>query len=209
MFKPAPNSLFAILLRNPWWISLLIAGLLILAAKAFLPADYWVAGALGSAPFVVIGVMAFRRQWNSLKPEQIDALLTDIREMSWPAFEKALLERHAAQGWERVNPTPGKGSGSGDLASDLVLSKGGQHLLISARRFKAARHGEDAVAALAKAVERMRETEGLCGGMYLAVGELSPAAAALARQSGIAVHNGDALARWWHGTQVKKNNSKQ
>ena len=40
MLKMAPNSLFAILLRSPWWISVGIALVFALASKALLPAEY-------------------------------------------------------------------------------------------------------------------------------------------------------------------------
>ena len=54
-FKMAEKSLFAILLRSPWWISFGIALGFGLAAKALLPAEYVVFGALGGFPFVVVG----------------------------------------------------------------------------------------------------------------------------------------------------------
>ena len=38
-FRMAPNSVFAVLLRSPWWVSLAIAAALALAAAALLPAD--------------------------------------------------------------------------------------------------------------------------------------------------------------------------
>ena len=57
--KMAPNSLFAVLLRSSWWISVGIAVLFALAARALLPAEYWVFGALSGFPFLLIGLVAF------------------------------------------------------------------------------------------------------------------------------------------------------
>ena len=37
--RMAENSLFAILLRKPWWLSLAIAGVMALLALALLPAE--------------------------------------------------------------------------------------------------------------------------------------------------------------------------
>jgi restriction system protein len=38
-FKMAEKSLFALLLRSPWWISFVVVGLIVLAAGALLPAE--------------------------------------------------------------------------------------------------------------------------------------------------------------------------
>ena len=38
-FKMAEKSLFAILLRSPWWISFVVVGVIVLAAGALLPKD--------------------------------------------------------------------------------------------------------------------------------------------------------------------------
>ena len=35
--KMAPNSLFAILLRKPWWVSIALVGVIALAARALVP----------------------------------------------------------------------------------------------------------------------------------------------------------------------------
>ena len=48
-----PNSLFAVLLRSPWWISFALVGLIALVAFALLPAQYAVVGALGVRPWVM------------------------------------------------------------------------------------------------------------------------------------------------------------
>jgi len=39
-FKLPRNSLFAMLLRSPWWISFAVAGVLSLVAMALLPEAY-------------------------------------------------------------------------------------------------------------------------------------------------------------------------
>ena len=50
-FKMAPNSVFAILLRKPWWISFVLASVFVLVAFALLPDDLQVVGSLGAIPF--------------------------------------------------------------------------------------------------------------------------------------------------------------
>jgi restriction system protein len=46
--RMAKNSLFAVLLRSPWWISAAIAVVLAVLALALLPADYRVVGAVSA-----------------------------------------------------------------------------------------------------------------------------------------------------------------
>ena len=55
------NSLLAVLLRSPWWISFVVVGLITLAAGALLPKEYFVVGALAGFPAAagaVVGVAA-------------------------------------------------------------------------------------------------------------------------------------------------------
>ena len=60
--KMARNSLFAVLLRSSWWISLAVALVVAAASRALLPTEYWVFGAMGSFPFVVIAGIALLKQ---------------------------------------------------------------------------------------------------------------------------------------------------
>ena len=46
----AKKSLFAILLRKPWWISIGIAAGIAVVARALLPEQYAIGGALGGIP---------------------------------------------------------------------------------------------------------------------------------------------------------------
>ena len=55
-WKMAENSLFAVLLRSPWWISAAIAAGLVTIAQAFLPPDFRLAGAFGALPFAAIAL---------------------------------------------------------------------------------------------------------------------------------------------------------
>ena len=61
-FKMAENSLFATLLRSPWWVSLFLAVAVGAVAAALLPASYRLVGALSGFPFAVIAVMAAWRR---------------------------------------------------------------------------------------------------------------------------------------------------
>ena len=90
--RMAENSLFAILLRSPWWISLGLAAIVALVARLALPADLFWFGAFGGLPFVVIAVMAARRQWRAPSAAQLartaelrpSAPTTRPARTSWP-----------------------------------------------------------------------------------------------------------------------------
>ena len=57
-FKMPRNSIFAVLLRSPWWISAAIAALLSAGGFAALPLEYAAMGVFAAIPFAVIAIMA-------------------------------------------------------------------------------------------------------------------------------------------------------
>ena len=70
--KMAENSLFAVLLRSPWWASLSVALVLSLLSGAFMPEGYKLVGVLATAPFVIISALAAQRQWREPSAEQVE-----------------------------------------------------------------------------------------------------------------------------------------
>lgn len=182
-FKMAENSLFAVLLRSPWWISMLITAVFVGATQALLPGEYRNVGSLGALPFFVIGCIAFWRQLRAPSAGERQALLDRVAGMAWPEFERALRAGFTREGWQ-VRPAGG--------GADLLLERIGERAkLVSARRWKAARHGEEALQALDKA---MGAHDG-ASGVYIALGELTPQASRLAKARGIEVLQADALVR--------------
>ncbi|MGE0496585.1 MAG: restriction endonuclease [Ramlibacter sp.] len=180
-FKMAPNSLFAILLRSPWWISFLIALGLALAARALLPENYWVFGAMGAFPFVGIGTVAFWRQMRAPSRQRVEALQGALAGMAWRDFAQALEAAFTREGYAVARL---------DGAADLALTRNGSVTLVSAKRWKAARHGEEALQALQAAVTA-REASGC---IYIAMGALSDQAQRLAKQHGMQLMQGPELA---------------
>ncbi|HYF18564.1 MAG TPA: restriction endonuclease [Ramlibacter sp.] len=178
--RMAPNSLFAVLLRSPFWISFLVALAFIGAAQGLLPREYRLVGSMGALPFVVIGCIALWRQLRAPSAQERQQLLDGASRMSWPQFEAALREGFARQGWQ-VRP----GSGG----ADLELERQGKVTLVSARRWKAARHGEEALQPLQAAMDRQEVPRGV----YVALGELSPQAQRVAKARQIEVLQADAL----------------
>jgi restriction system protein len=180
-FKMAPNSLFAVLLRSPWWISMVIAALLAAAAFALLPEQYRVLGAMGGFPFVVIGLVALWQQLRLPSARRSEEILRAVGAMSWPQFSTLLEEGFAKQGYcvERVQGV-----------ADFALSRQGATTLVAARRWKAARHGEEALQALRDAAQ----ARGAGGCLYVALGDLSAQAHGFARSHQVQLMQGPALA---------------
>ena len=140
-FKMPPNSLFAVLLRSPWWVSLLIAAVLGLVAAALLPEAFRVVGALSGFPFIVIAAMAAQRQWRLPSAARVQQTQAAVSSLGWPAFQALLEDAFRRSGFD-VLP-----AGGGD-AVDLVLQRGGRRTLVSARRWKSARLGVEPLRAL-------------------------------------------------------------
>lgn len=187
-YKMAPNSLFAILLRSPWWISVAIALVLMLVATALLPADLRVVGAMGGLPFLVLGFVALKRQWHAPSARQVEALSQQAATMAWPAWRDA-LER----AWQRDGFTVER---LGEGAADLRITRGGRSVLVCARRWKAARVGAEALQALRTAADA-REDGSSCA--FITLGELSPQARRVAESARVEVLQAPALAQLLRG----------
>ena len=179
----SPNSLFAVLLRSPWWISFALVGVLSLAAVALLPRDHAWAGALGTFPFFVVGCMAAWRQWRAPSAARVQAVLQQAAAMPWRQFAQRLEDAWRAEGHEvqRMNGPH----------CDLRITRGEQTLLVAARRYKAATHGVEPLRELQAEVQR----QGARAGVYVALqGAVSEQARGFARDNALALLEGDALA---------------
>ena len=179
--KMAPNSLFAILLRSPWWISLAIAAVFAGASRALLSDAYWLYGAAGGFPFLVIAAMAAWRQLRAPSAAQIEATVQAVRGMAWREFQAALEQGFRRQGYtvERI-----------EGAADLLLRREGRSTLVAARRWKAGNHGVETLEALHAA--RRAQDAHACA--YVALGTLSDAARRFARDHAVQLIDEDALA---------------
>ena len=191
-FQMAKNSLFAILLRKPWWVSLLIAVALGLVAAALLPADYRVAGAISGFPFLVIAGLAAWRQRLLPSATQVEATRHAVSVMAWPAFA-ALLE----QAFRRDGYTVSRPARSSD-AVDFVLERGNRRMFVAARRWKSARTGLEALRALQVAREAA-DGERINDALVVALGELTDSARPFAAEQRIAVWQAAEIAQALRG----------
>lgn len=134
-FKMSEKSLFAALLRAPWWVSFLVMLAVALVAGALLPDAYKTAGMLGAFPFLVIGVMAAWRQRNAISASRIQELLEQARDMGWRDFSVLVEEALRQQGFVVARLTDGP--------ADFQIEKNGRVTLVSAKRWKAATVGAE------------------------------------------------------------------
>jgi restriction system protein len=190
--KMAQNSLFAILLRSPWWISAGIAAVLGLIAAALLPAGFRVIGALSGLPFGVIAAIAARRQWQLPSAARVAETQQALATMPWPAFA-ALLE----QAFQRDGYTVQRGQ---TAAVDFELGRQGRRMLVSARRWKSARTGQDVL----RTLQAARVAAGAPDALYIGLGELTDNARPFAAQHRIAVWQAPELARTLRGLALGK-----
>jgi restriction system protein len=170
-FKMSEKSLFATLLRAPWWVSFLVMFGLALVAGALLPDAYKIAGMLGAFPFFVIGVMAAWRQRNAISASRIQELVDQARGMGWRDFSVLVEEALRQQGFV-VTPL-------NDGPADFQIEKNGRITLVSAKRWKAATVGAEHLRELLA----VRENRDAFSCSCMSLGVFSQAAIDLANES--------------------------
>lgn len=186
-FRPPPNSLFAVLLRSPWWVSLLIAAVLGLVAAALLPEAFRVVGALSGFPFIVIAAIAAQRQWRLPSAARVQQTQEAVSAMAWPAFQSLLADGLRRSGFEVEAATGGD-------AVDLVFQRQGRRTLVSARRWKSARLGVEPLRALQAARQADTTTADVPPAVCICLGGVSETAADYARAHGITLWQAAELA---------------
>jgi restriction system protein len=189
--RMAKNSLFAVLLRSPWWISILIALTLGLLSFALLPADLRVVGAISGLPFVVIAFLAARRQWRLPSATRVAETHSALSALAWPQFAELLEQSFRRDGFS-VEP--------GDAAAiDFALERRGRRMLVCARRWKSARIGMEAVRALHTA----REAADAPDALYIGLGSLTDTARSYAAEHRVAVWQSAELAQALRGLPLR------
>jgi restriction system protein len=183
----AKNSLFAVLLRSPWWISAAIASALALLGLAVLSNPFRPFAILSSVPFALIAAVAARRQWHLPSTARVAATRDALARMQWPAFADLLEQSFRRDGYTVVrSKTPGV---------DFELNRNGRGMLVCARRWKSARTGLEALRTLQTARDAAEQPDAL----YVGLGPLTDTARPFAAEHGIAVWNADDLARALRG----------
>ncbi len=176
----AKDSLFAVLLRSPWWISMIVAGAIFAAARLVVPDLYAFFCAL---PVMVIGVVSGWRQLRTPSDTRVAATIEAARAMSWDDFSEALAAALRRDGYT-VKRLDG-------AAADFEIAKAGHASLVGCKRWKAARTGVEPLRELHAAARAGEARECL----YVAAGEVTDSARAFAAQRNIRLIGSAELAK--------------
>jgi restriction system protein len=179
-WRPPEHSLFAILARSPWWVSLLVAAGIFAVARVFVPDVYALFVPL---PFYATGGYAAWRQLGTPSAARVERTLAAVRALSWEEFAQALEDAYRREGYA-VTRLDG-------AAADFELAKGWRKTLVAAKRWKAQRAGIEPLRELA-ALRRAREAQDC---VYVAAGELSETARKFAAENAIGLVQGAELAK--------------
>ena len=152
-----------------------------------LPERFRVIGVLSGLPFGVIGAIAAFRQWQLPSAARVAETQQAVATMAWPAFAALLEQAFRRDGYtvQRVQTD----------AVDFELGRQGRRMLVSARRWKSARTGQQALRALQTARDAAEAQDAL----YIGLGKLSDNASPFAAGHGIAIWQGPELAQALRG----------
>ena len=190
-FKMSDRSLFAMLLRAPWWVSFVVAAIVGMLGRLLFPADMVVFGLLAGFPFAVIGCVAAVRQWRAPSAAMVESTMQAIGAMSWKEFSGVMEEALRRDGF-LVKPLQGG-------VADFVAAKVGTHALVSCKRWKAAKPGVEQLRELAAAVQAHEDAR---EGVFVTIGELSTNAQEFAAANRIQILQGPVLAQLLKGIVV-------
>ncbi len=172
------TTLFQLLARQPWWITVLVAfGLFWIVYAIFPPVAPFFA-----LPFALLAIYIAIKQWRSGVPSDPTEQLAAMRQMSWESFSAAVCEAYRRQGYA---VTPSRESGY-----DFSLARDGRVWLLQCRRWKVNQVGAEPVRELARAVDRSQAYRGIC----LATGDFSLPARKIAAAEPVALVSGAELA---------------
>ena len=190
--KMSEKSLFAVLLRSPWWISFVLAVAVGAVCYNFFPVRFAVVGALSGLPFAVIGSMALWRQMRAPNPAKIEATLESLASMLGRDFSTAIESAYRNAGFTTaVYAKDG---------AELRIEKEGRVSLVCCKRWKAAAHGVEALRDLAAAMTAADANLGI----YVALNPMSVAAQQFASKNSIRVLQGTELALLMSGAIATK-----
>ena len=174
------NSLFAVLLRSPWWISLAVAGGMVAGLRLVLPDIYAFFAAL---PFIVIAGYAGWQQLRAPSAAKVARALEALRAKPWDEFAAAVESAFRRDGYA-VSRLDGR-------QADFELARAGRVALVSCKRWKVARTGVEPLRELL-AARRKRDAHEC---IYIAAGEISANALAFSAQNDVRLLHGAELVK--------------
>ena len=178
MIKPREGSLFAILSRMPFWVSLLIAGAIFAVMRNWLPD---VLAAATTLPFIGVAVYAGYVQFKTPNATRVSERLDALRALAWPHFSSVIAESFRKEGFV---VTPSKRAGV-----DFDMEQNGYATLLSCKRWKVAQAGIGPLRELVDAA-KAADARGCC---FVTAGTLTSTAQAFATENKIRIISGTDL----------------
>ncbi len=166
----AKQTLFSILLRAPWWMSILAALPLFGAVQLFLPP---VVALCATFPFLGIAAYAAWKQLRAPGAANVAETLGKLRGMSWENFSAVIAEALQRDGYA-VKETNGG-------TVDFEARKNGRLALVSCKRWKVAQTGHGPLKELLEA----KHTADAQDCIYVAAGDFTANARRFAAKNSI------------------------
>ena len=171
--KMAKGSLFAVLLRSPWWYSALIGFIVVSVCLFITDAQYIVLSVTGSLPFFGIASYTGYKQLQQPSQKRVLAVIEQTKKTPAGVVAKKIADNYVKKGYVS---SAFKGNGA-----DLELAFGSKKILLCSKRFKAATTGIEPLKLLVAAGEKVEATSYL----YVTLGEISDAAVEYAKENKI------------------------
>ena len=181
-------------LMIPWWIYVIVA-VLTYAVFTYLPPavmkDNFLSGVMPAlapillALFLITAALAAYNAWRRGTLLKSQEGIETIRRLSWKRFEELVGEAYRQRGYA-VSET---GRAGPDGGVDLMLKKGGEHLLVQCKQWRTRKVGVKVVRELYGVVA----AEGATGGIVISSGAFTQEAQAFARGKPLELLDGTAL----------------
>lgn len=168
------ETLFSVLSRSPWWLSVMIAAVLFAGTRLLLPD---IAAFFAALPFLALAGYAGWRQSRAPSAANVEETLGKLRAMSWENFSAVIGEAFRRDGYA-VAEIPGS-------AADLELRKNGRVSIACCKRWKAVQTGVGPLRELREAMQARKGDE--C--IYVAAGDFTANARAFASEKAIRLLN--------------------
>jgi restriction system protein len=175
------------LLRSPWWYSVLV-GLFFLAASLLITdAQYMILSIASAMPFFGIGAYAGYKQFQQPSQKRVLDVTQQAQKMPAGVIAQKIAANYIQSGYESVTF---KSNGA-----DLELIRGSRKLLLSSKRFKAANTGIEPLKLLVAAGQETEAT----GYLYVTLGDITASARNYAQENNIELIQSSKLATLFDG----------
>lgn len=185
--KMAKGSLFAYLLRSPWWYSAIIGSVVVAISLAITEGQYIALSVAGALPFWGIGGYSAYKQSQRPSAKRVSEV-TELAKTLGPAGITQKIVDHYTSNQFQIQSLKARNS-------ETFLLRGHRKLLLNTKRFKAAKTGVEPLKVLVATGEKSAAT----GYLYVALGEVTDTARAYAQQNRIEIIDASRLAALFDG----------